>query len=182
MQRDEIALLLPEVFQRTLNQKSQDERMDVLSALLGVMEQLQERDEFILDNLDRYFDPYRVPEESAGAFLPFLARWVDLDWVLPERGTYEAGLEQLRCLILAAARLAQVRGTRQGLVDFLEAATGLPGFMVLESTERNFLITIHCPAGAEDMRPLVERIARAEKPAYAKCELIFVEQAAPALK
>jgi phage tail-like protein len=176
MKRDEIALLLPEIFRRTFKQ---NEKGNVLSALLGVMECLQDPDEAILEGLDHYFDPDLVPADKRGEFLPFLARWVDLDWVLPPSGKYEAGLLCLHDLILAAPRLASVRGTRRGLEQLLEIATGISGYRVEEDPDLPFQIAIHCPPVPEQMRPLVKRIANGEKPAYVKCKLIFQEQDLP---
>lgn len=175
MKQDEIVLLLPEIFRRTYkpNGRGANEKTDVLSALLGVMEILQEPEEAILDNLDRYFDPDLVPDEKRSTFLPFLAHWVDMDWLLPKSGEYEAGLYCLHSLILSARRLASVRGTRKGLKQFLETATGQSGYHVQEDPERPFHIIIHCPAVSEKMRALVKRIAAGEKPAYVRCTLIF---------
>ena len=181
MKQDEIVLLLPEIFRRTFkpNGKGTNGNGNVLSALLGVMERLQDPDEAILEDLDHYFDPDLVPVAKRGAFLPFLARWVDLDWLLPQSGDYEAGLYCLHDLILSAPLLASVRGTRQGLEQFLETATGLRGFQVEDDPDRPFHIIIRCPYVPEQMRPLVMRIAAGEKPAYVKCRLIYAEQALP---
>ena len=182
MKQDEIVLLLPEIFRRTFRQNGMgvNGKGNVLSALLGVMERLQDPDEAILDDLDHYFDPDLVPAAKRGAFLPFLARWVDLDWLLPQSGEYEAGLYCLHDLILSASRLASIRGTRQGLAQFLETATGLRGYQVEDDPDRPFHIIIRCPPVPEHVRPLVKRIAVGEKPAYVKCKLIFAGQALPA--
>lgn len=173
MEQDKIALLLPEIFQSTYGKegKDKDGEKSVLSALLGVVESLHGPDEAILENLERYFDPNLVPEEKRSEFLPFLARWVDLDWVLPPDGEYEAGLDCLQNLILSSSYLASLRGTRRGLEQFLETATGLGPFTV--ENDRPFHIIIHCPSGAKKLRPLVQRIAEAEKPAYLTYELEF---------
>ena len=181
MKQDEIVLLLPEIFQRTYRQNGQaaNEQGHVLSALLGVMECLQDPDETILEDLDRYFNPDLLPAQERSVFLPFLACWLDLDWLLPQSGEYEAGLYCLHNLILSASRLASVRGTRQGLVQFLETATGLHGYRVKEDPDRPFHIFIQCPPVEVHLRPLVQRIADGEKPAYVKCTLEFAKQGAP---
>ncbi|HEU5368567.1 MAG TPA: hypothetical protein VFU69_08890, partial [Ktedonobacterales bacterium] len=101
MKRDEIAQLLPDVFQRTL-QEGQP-----LAAILGVMEQLHAPAEEVLANTDFFFDPYRAPE----TFLSFLAVWVDLAGVIGSRDTattrtaaaFPAGLCRLRALVATAA-------------------------------------------------------------------------------
>jgi len=182
MKQDEIVLLLPEIFQRTYRQNGEATQGEgnVLSALLGVMEHLQEPDEAILENLDHYFDPDLVPDAKRGEFLPFLARWLDMDWVLPPSGEYEAGLFCLHNLILSASHLALVRGTHRGLEQFLETATGLGGFQVVDDPVQTFHIIIRCPPVPKELRPLVQRIVEGEKPAYVKCALVFGKQDSPA--
>ncbi len=64
----------------------------------------------------------------------YLAQWVDLGWLLPEDGgPFPGGLGRLRELIQASAELSRWRGTKRGLVQFLELATGLDGFAIDES-------------------------------------------------
>ena len=122
MRAAEILPLLPEVLRRT----AQPGRP--LAALLEAMEGLHARDELILAGLDAYFDPARAPD----AFLPYLASWVGLGWI-PVAGVRDQmdvtfGLEPaaLRRLIAAAPRLAQTRGTAEGLGLLLRTATGVP--------------------------------------------------------
>ncbi len=67
-----------------------------------------------IDNIWYYFDPKMTPRD----FLPWLATWTDLE--LDERWTDP----QQRKLLESAARLYRMRGTKQGLVDFLEIYTG----------------------------------------------------------
>src|SRR5690242_2420261 len=90
MQPAEIKRLLPEIFQRTSQPGSP------LAALIEAMSGLHAPSEDALANLDRYFDAYRAPER----FVPFLARWVDLDWLFAgdagESATYPPGTGQLR--------------------------------------------------------------------------------------
>ena len=172
MRRDEIAYLLPEIFRRTLS-SSAGQPPNVLWALLGVMERLHAPDEEILDHLERYFDPNTLPADKVASFMPFLARWVDMDWVLLNGCDYEAGLGCLRDLILAAPRLAASRGTRQELKEFLEIATGLSGFTIEDTPDLPFNILVTCPSEANRFRALVERIVAGEKPAYVKCALRF---------
>lgn len=178
MKQSEIVLLLPEIFQRTYRQNGEKNngKGNVLSALLGVMELMQSQDEAILEDLDHYFDPDLLPAAKREAFLPFLAHWVDLDWLLPQSGPYEAGLYCLRDLILSSQRLASTRGTRQGLKEFLETATSLRGYQVEEDPDQPFQIIVRCPPVPEQMRPLIKRIVAGEKPAYSHCKLIFDNQ------
>jgi phage tail-like protein len=67
-----------------------------------------------IDALWYYFNPRMTPSE----FLPWLATWGDL--ALDERWTEG----QQRKLLESAVRLYRIRGTKQGLVDFLEIYSG----------------------------------------------------------
>ena len=178
MKHSEIERLLPGIFQRAVHDGNP------LDALLQVMEVLHAPDEEILDNLDRYFDPYSAPD----AFVPFLAYWVDLARFLPtgtERGfgstapVWPPGLGRLRELIAASADLSRWRGTARGLVTFLEIATGTPGFTVEEQPlgdnglPRPFHIVIDAPAATTTHTALLRKIIEQEKPAYVSYELRF---------
>jgi phage tail-like protein len=177
MKQNEIKQLLPEIFQRTVREEGP------LQALLAVMEDLHAPSEDILNELDKYFDPYRTPDR----FVPYLAAWVDLDRLLPESVSddkewtqFPGGLGRLRELIAAAAFLSKWRGTRKGLLAFLRIATGLEGFVIQENVEETdeqlpFHLDIRAPAAAESHRELVEQIVRMEKPAYVTYELRFEE-------
>lgn len=172
MTQAEIATLLPEVVRRTATPGSP------LAALLHVMEAQHAPSEAALATLDRYFDPYRAPAH----FIPFLARWVDLEWVLGSRaaadpaGAFPSGLGRLRDLIASATDLARWRGTSRGLIRFLEVATGLDGFRVEEAPlgedgrPRPFHLLVHSPPGAERYAALIRRIVDTEKPAYVTWE------------
>jgi phage tail-like protein len=180
MKQNEIAFLLPGIFQRTLRPGSP------LAGLLAVMEGLSAVPEETLEHVEAFFNPYRTPDR----FVPFLADWVDLEWLLiqnPEEraksGTapLESGLGRLRELIAASAYLSQMRGTARGLVLFLETATGIPGFRIVENTScvagkpRPFHMCIQAPAQSAVYRGLIERIVEFEKPAYLTYELMFSE-------
>ncbi len=186
MKQSEILQLLPEIFQRTAAPENP------LTVLLAVMEQLQAPAEGVLDGLDRFFDPRRTPDK----FVAFLATWVDLASLLrdmPASGAatpggattgaapldaLSTGTGRLRELVAAAAYLSQWRGTRQGLLRFLETATGLTGFEINEAViEKGQAIPYHllitAPAPARPYRSLLDRIIALEKPAYVTYELIF---------
>src|SRR5262249_22080864 len=172
--------LLPEVFRRTVRTGAP------LAALLRTMEDLHEPSIGILGRLDAYVDPYRTPDE----FVPFLARWLDLErlfdnpddeYAVPGEGRnpISSGLGRLRELIAWAARLSQRRGTRQGLLKFLEVATGLTGFAIDEEVPGKdgrpipFHLRVRAPKAARIHRSLMERIITLEKPAYVTFELDF---------
>jgi phage tail-like protein len=172
----EIELLLPEIVRRTVRDAGPT------AALLGVMELLHLPADRVLGALDSYFDPYRTEDD----FVPFLAWWMDLGRYLieaPDRRSrhlpFPTGTGRLRELVRAAAYLSQWRGTANGLIRFLETATGLSGFRVEENVdgatqrERPFHIVVHAPPDAEPYRALVDRIIELEKPAYVTHERIF---------
>ena len=179
MNRNEIAQLLPEVFQRTLKEGS------ALSALIEVMEALQAPSEAVLSQLDAIFDPRRTSDK----FVPYLAYWADLARLFdddltakPRPGsgglTIESGLGRLRELIANAAFLSQWRGTKKGLLLFLQTATGLRDFQIaenidLEGKPRPFHITVRAPKGSEQFSQLIGRIIELEKPAYVSHEISF---------
>ena len=179
MQRPEIERLLPEVFRAALSDSPP------LAAVLDVMASLHRPDEAVLDGLDGYFDPSRTDDR----FVPLLARWVDLERLFVQSATGRAdsverepistGHGRLRELISRAAFLSQRRGTRSGLVAFLETATGAPGFAIDEQIPgdsgrpRPFHIRVLAPSGQEPHRALIERIVELEKPAYVTYELAF---------
>jgi phage tail-like protein len=178
MKQSEIAFLLPGIFQRTLHPGSP------LTGLLAVMEGLSSVPEETLDHVEAFFNPYRTPDR----FVPFLADWVDLEWLLiqnPEEravtgsAPLESGLGRLRELVAASAFLSQMRGTARGLTLFLETATGIRGFKIIENIScvngkpRPFHLCIRAPSQSEIYRGLIERIIEFEKPAYMTYELVF---------
>ena len=172
MQRPQIDRLLPGMFQRAA------EPGTMVAAVLDVMAELHEPDEVILAGVDEYFDPYRAPDR----FLPFLARWVDLDRLLPPSTAtdgpvpFPSGYGCLRNLIAAGADLAQWRGTSAGLHWFLQLATGVSGFVVDEAVPgRAFHLRVHVPPGAAAYLALVERIVAMEKPAFVTAEITVAD-------
>lgn len=175
-----IARLLPSIFQRALEDSARLERDPLDSPLhsaLAVMERFHAPCEAVLGDLDRYFDPRRAPD----ALVHFLARWVDLDRLCsasePGEGDERGGapcppeLGRLRGLIALAPRLAQRRGTRAGLLQMLEVATGVRGFRVEDVRGDDgrvvpFRVRVVIPAAAAPQAALVRRIVEQEKPAY----------------
>jgi phage tail-like protein len=175
MKSTDIRRMLPEVFQRTLGTGTS------LDSILEVMEGLQAPSEDVLAGLDRFFDPRRAPDP----FIPFLARWVDLERLLlrPAEHYYpsssqetplQSGLGRLRELVAFAAFLSMWRGTAKGIVRFLEIATGAGGFVVQEHIEgRPFHVRFTGPHEAERFEAMIARIIDMEKPAYVTYELAF---------
>ncbi len=179
MNYEEIEVLLPGIIQRTILPGGP------LDTLLRIMETLHAPVENILENLDNWFNPYQTPEP----FVPYLARWVDLERLLtdtPEGYThilpaFPGGTGRLRELIATAAFLSKWRGTARGLLHFLEIATGISGFTVEETLTdaqghpRPFHIRVRAPAAARPHQTLLARIIEMEKPVYVTWELTFEE-------
>ena len=167
MRRSEIAGLLPGIFQRTLGPENP------LDAMLCAMETLHAPEEQLLAHLDSIFSPHRAPDE----FVPFLARWVDLERIFAPReegdNLLSTGLGRLRELIRNASYFSKWRGTHEGLRRFLEIATGMSGFVIEEPDTKPFHLRITAPKELEVHRPLIERIVDVERPAYATWEIQF---------
>jgi phage tail-like protein len=81
---------------------------------LKIFEDILQPIENSIDNIAFYFDPLMTPE----ALVPWLASWLDLasdpTWTLKKR----------RELVKSAAVLHRLRGTRQGLSEYLRIYTG----------------------------------------------------------
>ena len=182
MERQRIARLLPEIFQRTLPEPWWEESptgeqttRSVLGAFLNVMETLQAPVEWTLAHLDAFFDPRITPE----GWLPTLAMFLDLDRFLGPDGSFPGGPDGLRRLILAAVSLSKERGTQSGLRNFLETATGITGIEIKDHTDRPYHIVVLCPepdpqvAGmtSEQLSSWLEILVAAEKPAYVTCDV-----------
>jgi len=180
MRRPEIEVLLPGVFQRTVGDGTP------LVSVLDAMEGLHAPSEDVLQQLEIYFDPRRTPD----AFVPLLARWVDLDWLMVEHpedpfpGDFTplvTGTGRLRELIATVVQLSAWRGTNPGLARFLFTATGIDGFEIEESPAGPdgapipFHIRVHAPAAAEPYAPLIHRIVETQRPAYVTFDIHFGE-------
>ena len=169
MRQQEIAELLPSVIRRAVRDGTP------MSALLAAMEHLLAPAEEALSRLDETCDPWRAPE----SFLPYLARWVDLDVPVT------TGTGRQRALIAAAVGLHQWRGTRAALISFLEIASGMAGFQVEETVLdgrgriRPFHIRVTAPAGAAAHTRMIQSIIHLEKPAHVTYELAFETSRTP---
>ena len=171
MKQAQILDRLPDVFKEGATPDN------ALAAIVGVMEELHARDEGILSGFGAYLDPRRTTDP----FVPYLAAWVDLAWLLvdppddpyAEPGTpFAGGLGALRELVAAAAHAAKWRGTAAWLVEMLETATGEHGYQVDESVTDDagrtlpFHVRVVVPASAAQYLNLVARIVEHEKPAH----------------
>lgn len=168
MNADSIAQLLPAVVRRTRTPGS------VLDGALGVMDQLHEPVELLLVDFDRYIDPYRCPP----SFVPYLAEWVGLGWLVGARddgADFPTGDGPLRHLIAEADALAKARGTLDGLLRMLELASAQPGFEIDVDEDHAFHITVNCPDAVRRYQDLITLIIRHEKPAFVTADLAFGE-------
>ena len=177
MKQSEIERLLPYVIRRTLRPGGP------LSALLAAMDEMHAPSEKVLAELPRYFDPRATEEE----FVPFLARWVDLDWLLEREITTSTGAalagrgRALRDLIAQAWYLNRWRGTERGLVRFLELATGMTGFRIWDKVKGEdgrllpFHIRVRAPVAATRYEAVIRGIVEREKPAHVTFHLEFID-------
>jgi phage tail-like protein len=180
MKQTRIKRLLPLVFQQTVRPGNP------MDAILKLMESLHMPSETALAQLRTTFNPRETPAK----FVPYLASWVDLEMLLdipntgvPSTASFPTGLGRLRELTATASTLSHWRGTRRGLLLFLQTATGMKDFDIDENTidekgaQRPFHLRIKAPAQLIDHRPLIERIIELEKPAYVTYDLQFGEKA-----
>jgi phage tail-like protein len=173
MKVEEIIRLLPWNFQQTVIENPRNP----LHLYLRAMETLHAPDEYLLSNLDEYFDPYRTPDEM----LPFLAEFFGLAHLLelpPVNGNYlSTGNGRLRNLIAHAMQLGHSRGTRAGLLHFLRLATGVSETsFLLNERAAEFHLEITVPTTLAAHQPLLERIIEDQKPAYMTATLYFQER------
>ena len=182
MKREAIRRLLPAVFQRAVEPDTP------LAALLGAMEQLHAPSEEILRDLSAVLNPRSTPDR----FLPYLSRWVNLDWLFepmleewsrdPRRPVpFPPGMGSMRELVALAYRLNRESGTATGLLLFLRTATGAAGFTIEENPAGPdgapvpYHMRVRAPLSAAPYRGMVQRIIEFEKPAYVTYELVFEE-------
>ncbi|HZN76772.1 MAG TPA: phage tail protein [Micromonosporaceae bacterium] len=165
MRHQAIEKLLPAAYQRAAAPRS------VLSALLYVMEDMHAPDEAVLESVDDLFEAYRTRDQ----LLPFLARWLALDHLVPQQAGASARLPmpvgRLRNLVAEGAALAQLRGTPEGLRRTLEISTGVTGFTIEEPANKPYHFVVRVPPAAADQLPLIRRIVDTEKPAATTAEV-----------
>jgi len=174
--RRQIASLLPEVLRRT------DQPGSPMRALLETAASLLAP---VATELDRVHANFSA-RDARDRFVAMLARWLDLDRLLAEAPRPDAatgtglptGTGRLRELVAAAAHLAEWAGSKRGLLETLQTATGLGDWVVEDNPDgeagpRPFYFRVTAPAASRPYETLVRRILEQEKPAYAQCELRF---------
>lgn len=165
--------VLPEVFQVAAAHSPP------LQALLIVAEDLHQPVRGLLDRVETIPDPGRVPS----SLVPFLSRWVDLDWLtLPApdaAGSAGAGIPaaRQRDLIAAASELSSRRGMVDGLTRFLQLATGVRGFAV-DAVPGAFHLRVSVPASGAGQMDLIRRIVKGIKPAHVTDEIVVAGEPA----
>lgn len=170
MQPAEIALLLPEIYRRGLADGT------VLDGLLHVMAALHGSLEAAIADPALLVDPRRAPDR----LVPVLAAWVGLGrYLQADPGEDRPGTDDLRELVAAAAALNRRSGSAATLRQFLETATGTPGFGIEECAGRPFHFRVSIPPAALPRLDLVLRIIAFEKPAFTTFELAPIPDAGP---
>jgi len=106
--RDTYLKYLPAIYQQDT------ESRDFLSRFLPIFESVMLTIEDKIANSSRYYNPLAAPDE----FIPWLASW--LGFALDEKWPDE----KKRRLILRAAALYKERGTKEGLIDYIEIYSG----------------------------------------------------------
>lgn len=165
MNKHEILRLLPGIFQHTVPTGEED---NLLMGLLAVMERHHQPVEAVLDGMDQVFNP----EIATSPFLSLMAQMVGLgELVSPIAGSELIPNGRLRDLILTAVELAQLRGTKKGLQQMLEAATGMAPYIIQDDPHTPYHIIIRCPVKALSHLRLLRQIISLEKPAYVTYQL-----------
>lgn len=169
--------MLPAVFQRTANEGNP------LTTFLEVMEVMHAPAEDVIEDIDRFFNPYQSPDEM----IPFLAFWVDLNrlFVTNEEIDFKSyvtpKIGHLREAIANAARLSKLRGTKKGLILFLQIITGEENFSIREKVKdengktRPFHMKITAPESLREKENLLTKIINSEKPVHLTYELEFIK-------
>ena len=111
-------------------------------------------------------DPRKAPER----FLPMLALWMDLAWLLEHGATGErrlrSGTGRLRELIALRAHHLRLRGARAPLEETVRLATGLDEIEIIEDPDAPFSFSLRAPPLDPTTRARIVQIVAREKPAY----------------
>ena len=176
MNRDEILDLLPQIIRRTAKPDNP------LGVFATVMEEFHRPAEELLQTQDALFDPRRTRDEM----IPFLAFWINVDWLVEEVSEQSLFQKQsttafgrVRELIANGAYLSRWRGTAPGMQMFLSIALGTEHIRVEEHSAQSkeesipFHIVIYTKEEYRYMDSLINKIVRKEKPAYVTYEIRY---------
>lgn len=176
MRADQIARLLPAIYQDALPPDGDDVSSDsVLAALLGVMSVLHASTEQFLGDHRRFIDPWRARPD----FLVALAGWVGLGPYLDQVTSQSSEVARFRELTSRAAPLARNRGTAETVLAICEMATGIKGFAIEQGiADENgrplpFHFRLVAPREAETKSELIRKIVAIEKPCFVTAEIVF---------
>lgn len=139
---------------------------DFLGRFLRIFEDLIVPVEDILQEIPFYFNPRLAPP----GFLPWLASWIDL--VLDENWPEERRRE----LIQRGTDLYRWRGTRRGLLAYLNIYAGVEPELVEHLTAKaggpfRFTVVLRVPDPSAVDEARIRSIIEAEKPAHTQYEL-----------
>jgi phage tail-like protein len=137
---------------------SHAERRGFLSRYVKIFEAIWEPLEQRQDHLALYFDPRTCPD----ACIPLLAHWLGI--VFPADTPHE----RRRQVLAAASGLAELRGTRMGVIEAIRVYTGLVARITdVEHAPYVFCIDVIIPADSTVRAELIEAVVRIYKPAHA---------------
>lgn len=184
MQRSEIQALLPNVFQQTLEREGkEDGDSSVLSLLIDIMQFLHADIDKQLSTVEYFFNPCRTPKEE---FVDYLGRWTDLDRLWDSKSSANSFVNRelisrdcLQELIASAAYLSQWRGTKKGLCQFLNIATGSNNISIQENInnqgeQQSFHFLVQIPDSQKQQLKLIKTIIEQEKPVYISYEIKLI--------
>jgi len=139
---------------------------DFMGRFLRIFEDVLEPVEGILGQTHFYFDPRMTPP----SFLPWLASWIDL--ILDENWPEERRRE----LIRRGVELYQWRGTKRGLLTYLEIYAGVRPEIVEHLTAADggpfrFTVILKVKGKGSVDEARVRGIIDAEKPAHTTYDL-----------
>ncbi len=157
----------------------------LLAGTIAVMEELHRSAESIFDTFQDFFDPLNSDHIP---MLCYLAHWFDMNLM----ATYAARessddnedsqLKKIRALqncVKNGVWLYKKRGSMEGIVAYLELATGKKGFVIEEEIKDHagaalpFHFNVYPPSGCEPMRTLIEEIIELQKPVQCTYSVIY---------
>lgn len=184
MDCSEIRDLLPHVFQQTLeNEDLEGSDQNVLSLLIDIMQLFHADIDERLTTVEDHFNPCRAPQTE---FVDFLGHWMDLDRLWKNKSSSNLFVQReliaddcLQELILSAAHLSQWRGTKVGLTQFLNIATGSNTISIQENLNEKgkqqlFHFLVEVPDKQKHQLKLIKTIIEQEKPVYISYEIKLI--------
>ncbi len=153
----------------------ENELSDFLGRFLLIFEHILSPIDRTIENIPYYFDPDVAPPDVVAWLGSWLGLVLDARW--PE--------DRRRDLVKAAPELFRWRGTRRGLAHFLRLYTGVEPEIIEPSLREiandrtrafRFTVRVRTPRDSGLSRQLVQSIVESEKPAFAACNLEWIEE------